>query len=71
MHLHMPSVILVPDTFLAGGDVSSKKSASASVMVQYIQEEFPGVPVEPVARKYWNEGGGELLCLYVSTACLK
>ncbi|KIM81717.1 hypothetical protein PILCRDRAFT_97607 [Piloderma croceum F 1598] len=58
MHLHMPFVVLVPDTFLAGGDMSSKNSASTSVLVQYIQEEFPGVPVEPVARKYWNEGGG-------------
>jgi DNA mismatch repair protein MSH4 len=59
MHLHTPSLVLVPDTFLAGADMSSKKSASSSVLVQYIQEEFPGVPVEPVARKYWNEGGGE------------
>jgi DNA mismatch repair protein MSH4 len=62
MHLHMPSVVLVPDTFLAGSDMSSKNSASTSVLVQYIQEEFPGVPIEPVARKYWNEGGGEYGC---------
>jgi DNA mismatch repair protein MSH4 len=59
MHLHMPSVVLVPDTFLAGGEMPKKRSASTSALVQYIQEEFPGVPVEPVARRYWNEGGGE------------
>lgn len=59
MHLHMPSLVLVPDTFLAGADMSSNSSATTSVLVQYIQEEFPGVPIEPVARRYWNEGGGE------------
>lgn len=58
MHLHTPSLILLPDTFLAS-DVSSKKAASQSFLVDYLEEEFPGVPLEPVARKYWNETSGE------------
>lgn len=56
--MHMPSLILVPDTALDGGDASSKKS---SIFVNYVQEEFPGVPIEPVLRKYWNDGGGKLI----------
>lgn len=28
------------------------------MLVEYIYEEFPGVPVEPIGRKYWNETGG-------------
>ena len=54
--MHMPSLILVPDTAMAAdGDASSAKS---SIFLNYVQEEFPGVLVEPVARKYWNDGGG-------------
>lgn len=60
MHLHTPSLVLVPDTFLAGSDMSSKKSTSSSLLVEYIQEEFPAVSVEPVARRYWNDAGGRL-----------
>lgn len=63
MHLHTPSLILVPDTFLSATDASlapsGKRSASTSMLVEYVREEFPGVQVEPVGRKYWNETGGE------------
>ncbi|KAI0668609.1 muts domain V-domain-containing protein [Trametes maxima] len=62
MHLHSPSMILVPDTFLAFTDVSlpsgGRKSQTTSMLVQCITEEFDGVPIEPVMRKYWNENAG-------------
>ncbi|KAJ7938405.1 muts domain V-domain-containing protein [Mycena leptocephala] len=53
MHLHPPVLVLVPDTFLSASDGSP-----LSMLVEYIYEEFPGVPVEPIGRKYWNETGG-------------
>ncbi len=28
------------------------------MLLQYIREEFAGVSVEPVIRKYWNEHAG-------------
>jgi hypothetical protein len=56
MHLHSPSLVLVPDTFLAAS--STKRSASPSLLVEYIREEFPGVQLEPVGRRYWNDTGG-------------
>ncbi|TDL22289.1 hypothetical protein BD410DRAFT_748498 [Rickenella mellea] len=62
LHLHYPSTILVPDTFLASGDVavalSGRRPTNTSILVQCLQEEFPGVPLEPILRKYWNEGSG-------------
>ncbi|TFY64076.1 hypothetical protein EVJ58_g2870 [Rhodofomes roseus] len=61
LHLHSPSLILVPDTFLAMSDVSlasgGKKPCTTSVLVQCMMEEFD-VPIEPVMRKYWNETAG-------------
>ncbi|KZT68826.1 hypothetical protein DAEQUDRAFT_751159 [Daedalea quercina L-15889] len=61
LHLHSPSLILVPDTFLSVSDVSlasgGKKPSAPSVLVQSVMEEFD-VPVEPVMRKYWNETAG-------------
>ncbi|KAJ7203701.1 hypothetical protein C8J57DRAFT_1620051 [Mycena rebaudengoi] len=53
MHLHPPVLVLVPDTFL-----STAEGTTASLLVEFIYEEFPGVPVEPIGRKYWNETGG-------------
>ncbi|KAJ7791565.1 hypothetical protein B0H14DRAFT_3500261 [Mycena olivaceomarginata] len=50
MHLHPPAMVLVPDTFLSTSDPSSP-----SMLVEYIYEEFPRVPVEPIGRKYWDE----------------
>ncbi|KNZ82138.1 MutS like protein [Termitomyces sp. J132] len=62
MHLHPPCLVLVPDTFLSGCDIpsgsSSKRPSAMSLLVQCIQEEFPGVHLEPVARRYWNDSGG-------------
>lgn len=58
MHIGSPSLVLVPDTFLAGVDISTRKPVLTSTLVEYIQEEFPGIPIEPVARKYWNSIGG-------------
>ncbi|KZT24709.1 hypothetical protein NEOLEDRAFT_1156682 [Neolentinus lepideus HHB14362 ss-1] len=62
MHIHYPSLIIVPDTFLsladALGHTSGKRPLSTSLLVQCIQEEFPDVPIEPVLRKYWNETAG-------------
>ncbi|KAI0641090.1 muts domain V-domain-containing protein [Trametes meyenii] len=62
MHLHSPSMILVPDTFLAFTDVSSssgaRRSQTTSMLVQCITEEFDGVLIEPVMRKYWNDNAG-------------
>src|ERR1700722_3416448 len=58
MNLHNPSLIIVPDTFLSASDAASKSSPPTSILVKYMEEEFPGVPIEPVARKYWNDQTG-------------
>jgi DNA mismatch repair protein MSH4 len=62
MHIHYPSLVLVPDTFIAATDTTlasgGKKPPTTSLLVQFIMEEFPNIPVEPVARKYWNDGAG-------------
>ncbi|KAI0369881.1 hypothetical protein BV20DRAFT_1036163 [Pilatotrama ljubarskyi] len=62
LHIHNPSMILVPDTFLSLTDVSlpsgANKSQTTSLLVQCITDEFDGVPIEPVMRKYWNETAG-------------
>ena len=62
MHLHRPALVLVPDTFVASADGQTtsggKRVNSTSVLVEAIEDEFPGVPVEAVGRKYWNETSG-------------
>ncbi|KAI0717509.1 muts domain V-domain-containing protein [Cerioporus squamosus] len=62
MHLHYPSMILVPDTFMSLTDISlasgGKKPQTTSLLVQCIMEEFEGVPIEPVMRKYWSDNAG-------------
>ncbi|TFK42146.1 muts domain V-domain-containing protein [Crucibulum laeve] len=62
MHLHMPSLVLVPDTFLSAPDAAlapaGKRASSTSMLVEYIKEEFPEVQLEPVRRRYWNDTGG-------------
>ncbi|KAF7307828.1 MutS 4 [Mycena kentingensis (nom. inval.)] len=63
MHLHTPALVLVPDTFLAVDG-----STPTCVLVEYILEEFPGVPVDPVGRRYWNEGGG---LEFISQLCVE
>jgi DNA mismatch repair protein MSH4 len=63
MHLHYPTTVLVPDTFLSAPDAafapSGKRSTATSLLVEYIGEEFPESQIEPVSRKYWNDGGGK------------
>ncbi|EJD04505.1 uncharacterized protein FOMMEDRAFT_83663 [Fomitiporia mediterranea MF3/22] len=66
LHLHYPTTVLVPDTFLTNVDSSTtlssararQSTSSPPVLVQCIQEEFPGASIEPVLRKYWNEEYG-------------
>ncbi|KAK0475108.1 muts domain V-domain-containing protein, partial [Armillaria novae-zelandiae] len=62
MHLHNPCLILVPDTFLSASDASllpsGKRAPATSFLVEFIREEFPSVPLEPMGRKYWNELSG-------------
>ena len=43
---------------------SAKFAASKSLLVQCIQDEFSGVPIEPVLRKYWNEEAGKCLVTF-------
>lgn len=64
--------MLVPDTFFSfrdsavAGGVTGEKGrgggpstvTTTSLLVDYVREEFPGVVVEPVGRKYWNDAGG-------------
>lgn len=63
--LHNPALVLVPDTSLSHADasapVSGKYASNTSLLVQCIQDEFVGIPVEPVLRKYWNEEAGKLM----------
>lgn len=56
MHIHYPSLVLVPDTFLSPR-ISS--DAKVSLLIDSIEGEFEDVPIEPVKRKYWNETVGE------------
>ncbi|KAL5534740.1 hypothetical protein ACEPAG_1204 [Sanghuangporus baumii] len=62
LHLHYPSLVIVPDTFLSDTDASvnssTRHAVNATLLVQCIQGEFPHVPIEPVLRKYWNEESG-------------
>ncbi|TFK28344.1 hypothetical protein FA15DRAFT_678431 [Coprinopsis marcescibilis] len=63
MHLHYPSVVLVPDTFISAPDSAFASSAgkrpnSTSILVEYVKEEFPNAQIEPVGRRYWNDSGG-------------
>ncbi|KAG9223529.1 hypothetical protein CCMSSC00406_0007021 [Pleurotus cornucopiae] len=58
MHLHTPSTILLPDTFISGAGPHGQPAPGASLLVEYIREEFPYVQLEPIGRKFWNEAGG-------------
>lgn len=60
MHLHTPSTILLPDTFISGAGPHGQPAPGASLLVEYIREEFPYVQLEPIGRKFWNEAGGTL-----------
>jgi DNA mismatch repair protein MSH4 len=58
MHLHFPNLILVPNTFVALDTSGNHNGNNTSLLVQSIEDEFPFVPLEPVARKYWNDSVG-------------
>ncbi|KIO30888.1 hypothetical protein M407DRAFT_221987 [Tulasnella calospora MUT 4182] len=71
IHLHYPSVIIIPDTFNAGNNSSSTAGPSAagfgatkskkqpSLLLQCLQEEFEDdVAFETVGRKYFNDSAG-------------
>ncbi|KAF9505616.1 hypothetical protein BS47DRAFT_1322283 [Hydnum rufescens UP504] len=55
LHVHYPSVVVVLDSSLPSDPSPSRRS---TVLVQYIQEDFPDVPMESVSRKYWNDTVG-------------
>ena len=76
LHLRPPLVVLVPDTFLSSQDSTFVNSASGatierkgkgtltattSLLVDYVREEFPCAAMEPVGRRYWNDGS--LACI--------
>ena len=71
LHLHNPFLVLVPETFLSSSDAAlapaGKRSPSTSLLVQYILEEFPGVQIEPVARRYWNDSAGNSHTVFSNT----
>ncbi|KIO01684.1 hypothetical protein M404DRAFT_16192 [Pisolithus tinctorius Marx 270] len=62
MHIHFPVLVLVPETFVSAADASfatsGKRPSTTSLLVRFIMEEFQNVPIEPVARKYWNDSAG-------------
>ncbi|KEP55037.1 putative DNA mismatch repair protein MutS [Rhizoctonia solani 123E] len=56
LHLHSPSAILVPDTFLPIEPTSKSK---ISPLVESISDEFSNdVEMVPIPRKYWNDNDG-------------
>ena len=58
MHIHYPSLVLVPDTFVS---LCSSSDIKTSLLIECIEGEFEDVPIEPVKRKYWNETIGRAL----------
>ncbi|KAJ7591554.1 muts domain V-domain-containing protein [Mycena floridula] len=50
MHLHTPSLVIIPDTFLGGQSNRFHAATPASLLVEFIQEEFPGVPLETIVE---------------------
>ncbi|KAF9648246.1 hypothetical protein BDM02DRAFT_3096843 [Thelephora ganbajun] len=55
MHIHYPSLVLVPDTFIS---FHSSSDVKTPLLIDCIESEFEDVPIEPVKRKYWNETVG-------------
>ncbi|EJU01521.1 hypothetical protein DACRYDRAFT_89247 [Dacryopinax primogenitus] len=58
--LHQPTTLLVLDTALSDRTTGRYGTGGGgpSLLVQALQDEFPGAAIEPVARKYWNENAG-------------
>lgn len=67
LYLHSPCLILVPDTSITSGEAGSGAGSGSSLLVEYMRDEFPSVPVEVVGRKYWNSEGG---LEFVSQLCV-
>jgi DNA mismatch repair protein MSH4 len=60
LNVHYPCLVLVPHTSLPKDNDDAAPSA-ASLLVQCIKDDFAGVPMEPVQRKYWNDIAGQFL----------
>ncbi|KAL4071210.1 muts domain V-domain-containing protein [Scleroderma yunnanense] len=67
MHVHCPSVVLVPETFVShvraraaygSDDTDADAVSTGSLLVKFVMEEFPEARVEPVPRKWWNDSTG-------------
>lgn len=62
MHVHNPCLILVPDTFLSSANAAllsaPKSHKSASILLEFIKDEFSAIQIEPVGRRYWNDVAG-------------
>ncbi|KZO99190.1 hypothetical protein CALVIDRAFT_404861 [Calocera viscosa TUFC12733] len=57
--LHHPGTLLVLDSALRDRPGGGGNAIGApSLLVEALQDEFPGVPIEPIPRKYWNETAG-------------
>jgi hypothetical protein len=53
MHIHSPSLVLIPDTFLSASDAAlallvNDLFLSTSLLVEYTSKEFPGVQIDAV-----------------------
>ncbi|KIM51244.1 hypothetical protein SCLCIDRAFT_143691 [Scleroderma citrinum Foug A] len=58
MHVHWPSVVLVPETFVAHAHGADGVNTGSSLLARFVTEEFPEARVEPVPRKWWNDSAG-------------
>lgn len=58
MHVHWPSVVLVPETFVAHAHGADAVNTGSSLLARFVTEEFPEARVEPVPRKWWNDSAG-------------
>ncbi|KAH7103198.1 muts domain V-domain-containing protein [Auriculariales sp. MPI-PUGE-AT-0066] len=52
LDLYTPQMILMPDTAF------SSQHGQDSLLLRLLQDEFSHVPIEPVARRYWNDAAG-------------
>jgi len=58
MHVHWPSVVLVPETFVANAHGADAANTGSSLLTMFVTEEFPEARVEPVPRKWWSDAAG-------------
>ncbi len=50
LHAHTPSKVLIPSMSCLPGSRSS--------LFGSLKTNFPGIPIEPLDRRYWSEGDG-------------